>query len=228
MKKLYESLDDKSARMFNSDFIEAFSKVHWSVPIFVFVPAILYFLYRPLFYYELPVLPNVLYFIGGFFFWSLMEYSIHRWAFHTEPKSEKGKRIHFVVHGVHHDYPNDSKRLVMPPSVSLPLAALFYLLFYLVFRYVIVYPPDAFFSGFLTGYLAYDITHYAIHHFPVKNNFFLEIKKHHMRHHFDRPDLGFGISHKLWDYAFGTTFPPEQKKPMVRKKPPVKKRATGN
>ena len=34
--------------------------------------------------------------------------------------------MHFIIHGVHHDHPNDKLRLVMPPAVSIPLAALFF------------------------------------------------------------------------------------------------------
>ena len=34
--------------------------------------------------------------------------------------------MHFIIHGIHHDHPNDKMRLVMPPSVSIPLAALFF------------------------------------------------------------------------------------------------------
>ena len=37
-----------------------------------------------------------------------------------------------MIHGVHHDHPNDPLRLVMPPSASIPLASAFYLLFLLV------------------------------------------------------------------------------------------------
>ena len=35
--------------------------------------------------------------------------------------------MHFIIHGIHHDHPNDRMRLVMPPAVSIPLAALFLL-----------------------------------------------------------------------------------------------------
>ena len=42
-----------------------------------------------------------------------------------------GKMLHFIMHGVHHDYPNDATRLVMPPIISVPLAIVFYLVFIL-------------------------------------------------------------------------------------------------
>jgi sterol desaturase/sphingolipid hydroxylase (fatty acid hydroxylase superfamily) len=113
-------------------------------------------------------------------------------------------KIHFIFHGVHHDYPSDSKRLVMPPSVSIPLAVLFYFLFKLILGGTLVAP---FFVGFIAGYLFYDITHYAVHHFNIRNKFWLAIKKHHIRHHFENPELGFGVSSPLWDEIIGTNFP---------------------
>ena len=59
---------------------------------------------------------------------------------------------------------------------------------------------------FLTGYLFYDTTHYAIHHFNMKSKFWLAIKNHHMKHHYQDADKGFGVSQPTWDYVFGTTF----------------------
>ena len=69
---------------------------------------------------------------GGYLFWTLTEYWLHRVIFHFEPEEGAGARLHWIMHGVHHDHPNDPMRLVMPPSVSVPLSALFYLAFYLV------------------------------------------------------------------------------------------------
>jgi sterol desaturase/sphingolipid hydroxylase (fatty acid hydroxylase superfamily) len=96
----------------------------------------------------------------------------------------------------------------MPPSVSIPLAALFYFIFLELIGYISVNP---FFVGFLTGYLFYDITHYAIHHFNIHNKFWLFLKKHHMRHHFQDPGKGFGVSSPLWDDIIGTNFPKNNK-----------------
>ena len=92
----------------------------------------------------------------------------------------------------------------MPPSVSVPLAVLFYLLFEVILGKNFVAP---FFVGFLTGYLFYDMTHYAVHHFNIHNKFWLALKKHHMRHHFQNPELGYGVSSPMWDYIIGTDFP---------------------
>lgn len=203
MKKNFISNKDETVRMFKSDFMESLSKVHWTVPLIVFVPVIIFFIYRSFFVLQNSGSVFILLLIAGLFFWSLTEYSLHRYVFHYEAKSEIGKKMHFIFHGVHHDYPKDSKRLVMPPSVSLPLATGFYFLFdYILYPYMV----PGFFAGFITGYVFYDTTHYAIHHFNMKSKFWLAIKNHHMRHHYHDPDNGYGVSQPFWDYIFGTMF----------------------
>ncbi|MBM4171388.1 MAG: fatty acid hydroxylase [Ignavibacteria bacterium] len=203
MTKNYISNKDESVRMFNNDFLEKFSRVHWTVPLILFIPIILFFLYRTLFVFKIDFTQTILLVALGLFVWTFTEYFLHRFIFHYEPSSKVGKRLHFMLHGVHHDYPKDSKRLVMVPTVSLPLASLFYILFLFIFDNVNVNP---FFAGFLIGYLFYDITHYAIHHFNMHSKFWLFIKNHHMKHHYQADDKGFGVSQPLWDFVFGTDF----------------------
>jgi 4-hydroxysphinganine ceramide fatty acyl 2-hydroxylase len=204
MPKNFVSNKDETARMFESDFLEVFSKVHYSVPLYIYLPVIFYFLYRAVFIYEQSFTKIILLIILGIAIWSIAEYMLHRFIFHHEFKSEFGNRIHFIFHGVHHDYPNDTKRLVMPPSVSVPLAILFYFLFEIILGPV--YNPS-FFVGFLIGYLFYDLTHYAIHHFNMHNRFWLAIKNHHMKHHYMDATKGFGVSSPVWDEIMRTNFP---------------------
>ena len=61
-------------------------------------------------------------FVGGYLMWTLFEYWLHRIVFHFEPEEGIGARLHWIIHGVHHDHPNDPMRLVMPPAVSVPAA----------------------------------------------------------------------------------------------------------
>jgi sterol desaturase/sphingolipid hydroxylase (fatty acid hydroxylase superfamily) len=189
--------------MFKNDFLEGLSKIHFSVPLFIFVPAIVFFIYKAILN-NISVTAFAGYFILGIFVWTAAEYVLHRYLFHYMPKSEWGLRLHFIFHGVHHDYPRDSKRLVMVPSVSVPLAALFYFLFSLFLAPVNLY---AFFPGFIIGYLAYDMTHYAIHHANFKSSFWKKIKQHHMLHHYDDPSKGYGVSSVLWDKILDSDFP---------------------
>ncbi len=203
MTKNFVSNKDVTVRMFKSDFMESLSKVHPAIPLFVFVPVIAFFLYKSV-EYQISVINILLLVVLGIFVWSFAEYTLHRFIFHFKAKSKFGLRIHFIFHGVHHDYPMDSRRLVMPPSVSVPLAVLFYFLFEVMLGKSLVSP---FFVGFLVGYLFYDMTHYAVHHFNIHNKFWLALKKHHMRHHFQNPELGYGVSSPMWDYIVGTEFP---------------------
>lgn len=201
MAKLYVSNRDESARIFKSGILEFFTHVHWSVPIIVYIPLVIFLLYRAVTDGGLSTSSLAGTFLAGVFVWTFAEYLLHRFIFHYEPKSEWGKRLHFLMHGVHHDYPNDSKRLVMPPSMGLPLAFIFYLVFSLVI------PAPAlwvFFAGFIFGYVWYDEVHYASHHAPLKGKIGLWIKHHHIRHHYLNPGRGYGVSSPLWDYVFGT------------------------
>src|SRR3954452_9121278 len=151
-----------SHRMFDSDLLDKLSRVHPAVPVVIYVPEIAVLLALALSASGRPSLLGIVgLFAGGYLLWTLSEYWIHRVIFHFEPEQGFGARLHWIIHGVHHDHPNDPLRLVMPPSVSVPLSALFYLLFVLVLG-----PSNAlaFGGGFLAGYLAYDMTHYYLHH----------------------------------------------------------------
>ncbi|TLU99378.1 sterol desaturase family protein [Dyadobacter luticola] len=199
MPKKYVSNSTESSRMFNNRVLESLSKVHYSVPLFIFVPVIFYFSWKALgvlSWYEF-----VLTVLGGLFIWTFTEYFMHRFVFHFNPRGKFMERIHFIFHGVHHDYPNDAKRLVMPPSVSIPLSAAFYFLFTL---FMGEYQVAAFFSGFMTGYLFYDMSHYALHHAHFKSAFWKRLKKHHMQHHYSDASKGYGVSSDIWDRIFGS------------------------
>ena len=187
--------------MFKSNFLESLSKVHFSIPLFIFVPVIGYFAWKAIFPGKMSLILFGAYFLSGIFIWTFTEYVMHRFVFHFTPKGKWMERIHFIFHGVHHDYPNDANRLVMPPSASIPLAAGFYFLFTLFLQEFAV---AAFFSGFMSGYLFYDMTHYALHHANFKSNFWKKLKKHHMLHHYSDSENGYGVSSDFWDKIFGS------------------------
>jgi sterol desaturase/sphingolipid hydroxylase (fatty acid hydroxylase superfamily) len=203
MAKNFISNKDETVRMFENGFLERLTRIHYSVPLFLFIPVIIYSLYRAIWIDHINGLSLAGYILLGLFVWTLTEYVMHRFVFHWMPPGKFGERMHFVFHGVHHDYPSDSKRLVMVPTVSIPLATLFFFLFKLILGPVNVFP---FFIGFLSGYLFYDMVHYAIHHYNFKSKFWLDLKHHHMLHHYKDMDNGYGVSSKFWDLIFRTTF----------------------
>jgi sterol desaturase/sphingolipid hydroxylase (fatty acid hydroxylase superfamily) len=203
MKKNFVSNSSDSIRMFENGLLERLSKVDFYVPLIVFVPAIMFLVWKSLINLQMNFLPFCGYVALGLFVWSFTEYILHRFIFHFYPKSSLGKRIHFIFHGVHHDYPNDAKRLVMPPSASIPLALAFFFLFNAILPVNTVY---AFFLGFISGYLIYDMAHYALHHANFKSPFLKKLKQHHMLHHYSDSTRGFGVSSDFWDNVFRSKF----------------------
>ena len=188
-----------SPEMFESRLLNKLSRVHPSVPILIFLPAIAIFF--ALGVDRVGALPAVAWAIGGYAFWTLTEYWLHRVVFHFEPDHPIGEKLHWIIHGVHHDHPNDPMRLVMPPSASIPLAAGFCALFWLVLGAA---AAPAFAAGFLGGYLAYDMIHYHVHHHRPRSRVGRKLRELHMRHHFQDHDAAFGVSAPWWDRVFGT------------------------
>ena len=147
-------------------------------------------------------------FLAVLILWTIAEYLLHRFIFHYAPRTPLGKRISFLMHGVHHAQPRVKTRLVMPLMVSIPLACLFYLLFSVVVSSFMGAPhlTGSLFSGFVIGYVCYDLTHYALHHVQFKGGVGKFLRTHHMRHHTEW-DSRFGVSTPLWDYVLGTEPP---------------------
>lgn len=189
-----------SPPLFKSRFLDFFSRIHPSVPALIYVPVI-----AALIVFGAREGQGSLEIVGlaaaGLFIWTLSEYWLHRKVFHWDPDHPIGHRLHFIIHGVHHDHPNDRMRLVMPPGASIPLAALFFAIFWLIFGIPTALPM---FAGFLLGYLAYDYTHYYLHHVVPKSAFGKKLREQHMRHHFQDHRYGFGVSTPLWDAVFRT------------------------
>ena len=188
-----------SPRMFDSDLLDRLSRVHPAVPLVIFVPAIAILFEAGAAAFSTAELAGLV--VAGYFFWTLTEYWMHRLVFHFEPEEGFGARIHWIIHGVHHDHPNDPMRLVMPPSVSVPLALGFYGLFAFVMGATAAH---VFSAAFLAGYLVYDMTHYHVHHHKPRTRAGKLLRELHMRHHFQDDTRGFGVSAPFWDWVFGT------------------------
>ncbi|MDD5361122.1 MAG: sterol desaturase family protein [Ignavibacteria bacterium] len=198
-KRLFVSNRDESVRLFKNPVLEYFSHIHPAMPIIVYIPVVAIILF---FAYTYTTITNIIaFFAGGIVLWSLFEYVFHRFVFHYNPKTDFGKRIHFLSHGVHHDYPRDRTRLVMPLLVSVPLAIIFYFIFYYVFGPVFYLPI---FAGFIFGYVCYDSIHYATHHIKLPGKAGSYIKEYHLKHHYVNPDSAYGVSSPLWDFVFMT------------------------
>jgi sterol desaturase/sphingolipid hydroxylase (fatty acid hydroxylase superfamily) len=199
---------DKPVRLFKSDFLEFFTHISPVVVLIIWLPVVVFFFVRSVL--TLPVGASWLQIPAGMLIgvliWTLTEYLMHRFVFHFHAKSPGLQKIFFSFHGVHHYQPQCKTRLVMPPVVSIPLAVVFYAIFYLVVDRLFGAPSwvSPLFAGFILGYLAYDMIHYATHHFPMRSGTLKFLKRYHMQHHYKTPDQRFGVSSPLWDKVFGT------------------------
>jgi sterol desaturase/sphingolipid hydroxylase (fatty acid hydroxylase superfamily) len=189
-----------SPPMFESRLLDALSRVHPAVPVVIFVPAIVLMAAWGLSHTSVALAIGLA--AAGYALWTLFEYWLHRLVFHFEPEDGLGARMHWIIHGVHHDHPNDPMRLVMPPAVSVPLAAAVFGVLYLIFG---VSDAPGIGAGFFTGYLVYDMMHYYLHHFRAQGRLGRVLRERHMRHHFQDDTKGFGISAPYWDEIFKTS-----------------------
>lgn len=199
--ELFPKPSADSPPMYDSALIDRFSRTHWYLVPLVHLPFIAWCLYQGIAIAGIDVGPSLAIVASGWLVWSLTEYWLHRTLFHWRPPARWGERFHFLLHGVHHDWPRDKYRLVMPLVVSASLGVAFLLLFEL-FLGSAVWP---FMAGFGAGYVTYDLTHYAIHHRPAKGRVLKALRKHHLMHHSPRHgERKFGVSTTLWDHVFGT------------------------
>ncbi len=200
--------DTKPIRLFKSDFLEFFTHISPITIIVLWLPVAILFMVYAVTNAHAPVFPTFIPagFLIGLFLWTLAEYTLHRFLFHHKPTTPRQERIFFLFHGIHHAQPQVKTRLVMPLPVSVPAFIIFFGLFYLIFAVLLNSPQwvAPLMSGFMIGYLTYDLTHYATHHFPMRSGYAKYIKRYHMQHHYKDADTRFGVSSPIWDWVFRT------------------------
>jgi sterol desaturase/sphingolipid hydroxylase (fatty acid hydroxylase superfamily) len=150
-------------------------------------------------------------FVVGLITWSLFEYLLHRYLFHLSERAFRGAgRLTYILHGVHHEYPNDARRTLMPFAPKVLFSIVFFGIFYLILG-----GKGPFFSaGFLMGYYVYSMMHYSIHRFKAPKMLKSLWHHHHLHHHL-HDDKAFGVSSTLWDKVFHTMPPEYNKQPKV-------------
>ncbi|MBD3628507.1 sterol desaturase family protein [Cyclobacterium sp.] len=190
-----------TAEIFKQPILEKITKTHAIIPISLFLLLSAFFLYQAYCHSKISIGIRIANFLGGYVLFTLMEYLMHRYFYHMNPNNTWKGRIQYSVHGIHHDYPKDKKRLAMPPILSAGYAILLYYLFYfLIADYVYYFLP-----GFLLGYAAYLSIHYIIHAFQPPKGPMKVLWINHAIHHYKDPDVAFGVSTPFWDYVFGTS-----------------------
>lgn len=209
----FKSNASESPPMFSNKFLNRLTQTHIATPIVIFFIYAIGLLWYTEMNTDIPPLMVVgLFFLGTLGF-TFMEYVVHRWVYHPpHGASDKYKEMTYNMHGFHHDYPKDKKRLAMPPIVAIVLAtSILFLLELVLNQYAFAYT-----AGFFVGYAMYLVVHYTVHIYPPPRNFLRALWVNHSIHHYSENEVLFGVSQPLWDYIFGTLPKTAKDKRMAR------------
>jgi sterol desaturase/sphingolipid hydroxylase (fatty acid hydroxylase superfamily) len=188
--------------MFTSRLLNSLTRTHPVVPLVLYGPVIL--VLAAFGVQRVGVLITVALMVAGYSTWTLTEYWVHRAVFHFQPRGPRSESFVWAIHGVHHDHPNDPRRVVASPVVSVPIGAAAAALCWLVLPGALWL---AFAAGWGGGYLAYDLLHAYLHVGRPRTALLRWLRARHLRHHFANARGDFGVSAPYWDYVFGTSLP---------------------
>ncbi|MGF1669998.1 MAG: sterol desaturase family protein [Balneolaceae bacterium] len=196
----------KQGRIFTNSFLEKLTKAPPSVSVTIYISIVVILLYTGYFRQSVPsVWTGAAIYFGAIFFWTFFEYFFHKYINHLDEYFTESKIAHSIaysIHGIHHEYPRDKERLIMPPVPGLLILSILFGIFWAVMgEYLFIFMP-----GFMTGYLLYTFVHFSVHKTPVPS--YLKVQyRHHAVHHYKYPNKAFGVSTTLWDRVFGTMPP---------------------
>ena len=173
-------------------FLIKLMKMGYFADFYVYPAASVAFLLLSIFVWHTAWWAMALLFVGGFCLWGIIEYIMHRFAFHHAPLFKDG-------HGEHHRHPK--WHIGTPFFITLPVYILAAWLLAEIFSYSTI---SALLSGFIAGYFGYLIVHHFVHSKRiVPGTFWYRFKKFHDIHHM-KEEVNFGVSWQLWDKVFGT------------------------
>ncbi len=131
---------------------------------------------------------------AGALWWTLIEYALHRFAFHGMP-------IVVDMHAVHHASP----RAYLGTPTWLSLAIVFVVIFLPASRVFSPYVASGLTAGVVMGFLWYGFLHHVIHHRRPRMlalRMTGAARRHHLHH--GNGTGNFGVTTEFWDHVFGT------------------------
>jgi sterol desaturase/sphingolipid hydroxylase (fatty acid hydroxylase superfamily) len=198
--------------MFENKLLNRLSQTHIATPIIIFFVYATGLLWYTAAYTDIGFWTVVGLFFAGTLAFTFMEYVVHRWVYHPpHGASDKYKEATYNMHGFHHDYPKDKRRLAMPPVLAVVISTV--LLF--LFKLIIQEYAFAYLAGFVVGYAMYLVVHYTVHMYAPPKNFLKALWVNHALHHYSEDEVLYGVSQPLWDYVFGTMHKSDRDRKMA-------------
>ena len=148
---------------------------------------------------------NVLLISFGILSWTLIEYVLHRFIFHYSARSAFGKKLVYAAHLSHHEMPRMENHFFSSLLVSLPVATAYLLIAWIVTGSLRA--ATLLFAGLTAGYFCYEWLHFQAHHRRPRLRLFRYLRKYHLLHHYQTPELRFGVTSPLFDVIMGTFRP---------------------
>jgi 4-hydroxysphinganine ceramide fatty acyl 2-hydroxylase len=137
----------------------------------------------------------------GVFFWTFIEYLLHRYVFHTTSSNPALIRFFSKFHRAHHAHPREPEWILARPRTSLPLSGILLLLGYGATGDV--GQTAGLLIGVWIGFLYYEWVHYKVHTSSATLGLNAQ-RSRHFRHHFVNESQGFGVTSPFWDVVFRT------------------------
>ena len=103
-------INPPEAILFDTKFLEIFTKTPWFLIPILWGPIVLYYLYYSYVNFQVPLLLLIIFYLFGIFIWTFTEYILHRFFFHLDEKLPDNRyfiMLHFLFHGIHHAFPMD-------------------------------------------------------------------------------------------------------------------------
>lgn len=122
--------------------------------------------------------------------WSLVEYLLHRFVLH-------GLRPFSDWHSAHHRHPT---ALIYTPTL-LSAALMVVLVFLPTLTFTDAWHACGLSFGMLSGYLAYTLTHHAMHHGRAARYWLKGRRRCHALHHASGSG-NYGVTSAFWDHVF--------------------------
>jgi hypothetical protein len=129
-------------------------------------------------------------FLAGWAGWTLGEYLLHRFDMHRA----RGRGAMAVEHREHH-----AGRPLVPDRSPRGWTGAGLLALVLGWG---AHPAVG--AGWMAGYVAYDLQHWAIHARPPRGRYERWMRRHHLHHHFAAPSRNYGVTVPVWDVVFRT------------------------
>jgi sterol desaturase/sphingolipid hydroxylase (fatty acid hydroxylase superfamily) len=145
------------------------------------------------------ILSLTLAFALGIVTWTLLEYLLHRFAFHEKVLGVWLAKDHLKHHA--------KVDWFSPLSVKLALATVILSLLTLGASFFGALPAALYIVGVVSGWAFYEVLHRRIHVAAPMGAYGVWARRHHLAHHFGHATKNHGVTSPVWDIVFGTYVP---------------------